>query len=126
MRTKGISSPAVAPAAVAAVPALNQYRVAPFSAANYQKNSAKLGASEYGCAICGKPVRLPYEHEATIVGGRAWAETLEEAKNEADPGFMGVWGIGPDCHKKHLVKPGANAAAAPAANLAPEKGADGG
>lgn len=87
-----------------ATPILNQYKVEPFSAASYQKNAAKLGATEYGCAICGKPVKFPYEHEATIVGGGAWAETEEEAAAEDDPGYMGVWGIGPDCHKKNLIK----------------------
>ena len=86
------------------MPTLNQYKVTPFSAANYAKNFSKLDASEYGCAICGKPVKLPYEHEAAIVNGGAWAETPEEAANESDPGYMGVWGIGPNCHKKHVVK----------------------
>ena len=109
------------------MPTLNQYKVAPFSSASYEKNFAKLGATEYGCAICGKPVKFPYEHEATIVGGGGtWAESPEEANNVDDPGFMGVWGIGPDCHKKHLVKPGTSAAtkptAAPATKLTGETG----
>lgn len=86
------------------MPILNQYTIDPFSSENYQKNSAKLKSSEYGCAICGKPVKPPYKHEATIVGGGAWAETPEEAADETDPGYMGVWGIGPDCHRKYLMK----------------------
>lgn len=84
---------------------LNQYKVSPFSAANYRKNSAKLKDTECGCAICGKSVSEPYAHEVVIVNGGDWAKTQEEAENESDPGYMGVWGIGPDCHKKHLIKP---------------------
>jgi hypothetical protein len=83
---------------------MNVYNVDPFSSASYRKNSSKLGTSEYGCAICGKPVKLPYEHEATIVNGGSWATTLDEAADVSDPGHMGTWGIGPDCHKKHLLK----------------------
>lgn len=87
---------------------LNQYKVLPFSATNYQKNFSNLNATEYGCAICGKSISQPYEHEVAIVGGGDWAKTQEEVENESDPGYMGVWGIGPDCHKKHLIKPNKN------------------
>lgn len=83
---------------------LNRYKVAPFSADSYKKNFAKLGETEYGCAICGRPVAMPYEHSVTIVHGGAWAATQEEASNESDPGYMGVWGIGPECHRRHLIK----------------------
>lgn len=84
---------------------VNQYKVAPFSGVNYGKNFNKLRATEYGCAICGRPVAVPYAHEAAIVNGGDWATTQEEAENESDPGYMGVWGVGPDCHKKYLIKP---------------------
>lgn len=83
---------------------LNTYKVLPFSGANYRKNSARLKDNEVGCAICGKPVKMPYKHEVTVVGGGYWARTQEEAADEGDSGYMGVWGIGPDCHKKHLNK----------------------
>lgn len=80
------------------------YSVLPFSSASYQKNFRKLGDSEVGCAICGKAVTAPYKNSAVVVYGGDWASTQEEAADESDPGYMGVWGIGPDCHKKFLVK----------------------
>ena len=83
---------------------INRYKVLPFSGARYQKNFNKLKAREYGCAICGKPVAEPYENPVVVVNGGDWASSKEEAENESDPGYMGVWGIGPECHKKHLIK----------------------
>lgn len=77
------------------------YSVAPFSDPKYAENSKRLKTHEYGCAICGKPVKTPYEHSAVIVGGGDWARTEAEATDESDPGYMGVWGIGPDCHRKY-------------------------
>lgn len=83
----------------------NIYSVPPFSGANYRKNERKLKDGETPCAICGKAVAYPYAHPVTVVGGGGdWARTEEEEVNESDPGYMGVWGIGPDCHKKFLVK----------------------
>ncbi len=83
---------------------LNQYKVLPFSGPRYAENAKKLTNEEQGCAICGKPVRLPLVHTAVVVNGGDWAKTPEEAADDADPGYMGVWGIGPDCHRKHLIK----------------------
>ena len=88
----------------AAATTLNRYKVEPFSAASYEKNFGKLESTEYGCAICGKSVVFPYLHEAVIVNGGTWATTSDEAENVDDSGYMGVWGIGPNCHKKYLVR----------------------
>ncbi len=81
---------------------MNIYDVAPFSGAKFNENQNKLKNGETPCAICGKAVRFPYAHSATVVGGGDWAKTNAEIADEDDPGYMGVWGIGSDCHRKHL------------------------
>ncbi|WP_219096272.1 hypothetical protein [Pseudomonas sp. UMAB-40] len=83
---------------------LNRYTVLPFSGARFHENESRLGDGELPCAICGKVVAQPFAHTATVVGGGAWAETAEDAANTTDAGYMGVWGIGPNCHAKYLVK----------------------
>lgn len=84
---------------------INRYSVSPFSGANYRKNEKKLKDGETPCAICGKAVVWPFKHSVVVVdGGSDWAESEAEAQNEADPGYMGVWGIGPACHRKYLIK----------------------
>ena len=83
---------------------LNIYSVLPFSGGRYEKNFARLPSGAYGCAICGKPVARPYLHSAVVVRGGDWARTINDVNDEGDPGYMGVWGIGPDCHRKHLLK----------------------
>lgn len=83
---------------------MNVYDVAPFSGPRFRDNEAKLMASETPCAICGKAVAKPYKHCAVVVGGGDWARTEAEEQDETAPGYMGVWGIGPDCHRKHLVR----------------------
>lgn len=82
---------------------IHQYSVLPFSAPNYKKNFSKLKPLEYGCAICGKPVAYPYERPVVVVHGGDWAQTPEEEADTGNPGYMGVWGVGPDCHRKYLV-----------------------
>lgn len=83
---------------------LNRYSVLPFSGARFNENQNKLRDGETPCAICGKAVNTPYTHEAVVVGGGDWAASDSEASDVDDPGYMGVWGIGPDCHRKYLVK----------------------
>jgi hypothetical protein len=83
---------------------LNRYTVLPFSGARFHENESRLGDDELPCAICGKLVAQPFAHSATVVGGGDWAATLEEVADTADAGYMGVWGIGPNCHAKYLVK----------------------
>ena len=83
---------------------MNIYSVRPFSGLNYYKNQNSLKDGQEGCAICGKYVAQPFRHEATVVHGGQWARTEAEANYYADNGYMGVWGIGADCHKKYLVK----------------------
>lgn len=83
---------------------LNRYTVLPFSGPCYSKNFKKLESDDPGCAICGKSVAKPYAHTATVVGGGDWALTQAEVDDVNDPGYMGPWPIGPDCHKKYLIK----------------------
>jgi hypothetical protein len=84
---------------------LPQYSVDPFSGPNFRKNEQRLKEGETPCVICGKAVAYPYAHSAVVVHGGSWASSVEDAQNEADSGYMGVWGIGPDCHKKFLIRP---------------------
>lgn len=82
---------------------MNKYTVLPFSGPKFNANQKKL-KDETPCAICGKAVKFPYQHSAVVVGGGDWAVDEKEAADESDAGYMGVWGIGPDCHRKYLVK----------------------
>jgi hypothetical protein len=82
---------------------MNIYDVPPFSGEKFNENQNRLKDDETPCAICGKAVKYPYKHSATVVGGGDWARNEVEAADESDPGYMGVWGIGPDCHRKHLM-----------------------
>lgn len=83
---------------------LNRYSIYPFSGPRYSENFQKLEGDEPGCAICGKPVAKPYVHTATVVGGGDWAKDQAEVDNAEDPGYMGNWPIGPNCHKKYLIR----------------------
>lgn len=83
---------------------MNFYSAPPFSGDLFSENEQRLKANESPCAICGKAVKYPFRHEAVVVNGGEWATTPEQLRNESDPGYMGVWGIGPDCHRKYLVK----------------------
>lgn len=82
---------------------LNRYTVLPFTGERFQQNEKKLRDGETPCAICGKAVKHPYKHAATVVHGGDWAATEAEAAKEDHPGYMGVWGIGDDCHRKYLA-----------------------
>ena len=83
---------------------LNRYSVPPFSGAKFRENEKNLKDGETPCAICGKAVSHPFAYPVVVVGGGDWAQTEAEEANESDPGYMGVWGVGPDCHRKHLIK----------------------
>lgn len=87
------------------------YKVLPFSGPKYSKNQEKYdndnGTEDqvHLCAICGKPVKYPYEFQACVVQGGDWARTMDEIENkdESDAGWMGLFGIGPDCHRKNVL-----------------------
>ena len=77
------------------------YRVAPFSL--WKKKVRGITGCE--CAICGRQVRVPFKHTAIVIdGGARWAIT--ETIDTSDPGYMGEYPIGPDCHKKYLLTEG--------------------
>lgn len=83
---------------------MNIYTILPFSGPRFRQNEKKLKTGETPCAICGRAVVKPYKNPVVVVGGGDWARTEAEENNESDSGYMGVWGIGQDCHKKFLVK----------------------
>ena len=79
------------------------YSVLPFGGKTFGKNQARLKSGDVPCAICGRAVLKPYKFQAAVVGGGDWARNQTESDNTADPGYMGWWPIGPDCHKRYLV-----------------------
>lgn len=75
---------------------MSTYKVTPFSGKNYHENAQ--GASD-PCCICGKHVKAPKHWACVIDGGAAWGDET----SESDPGHMGWYPVGPDCHRKHVV-----------------------
>ena len=84
-------------------PPRQAYSVRPFSGARYHENSRKTGAGSEACAICGKPTKTDAaKHWAIVVdGGASWGD---ESSDEKDPGYMGSFPIGNDCHRRYAVK----------------------
>lgn len=83
-----------------------RYSVKPFSLWTEKTNAGGTETSQ-PCAICGKQVKLDNKNAVwvTVVdGGDRWAANDQEANEDCDPGFMGGWPVGSDCHKKYLVK----------------------
>lgn len=81
---------------------LAQYSVPPFSGKDYGKKSERCKDDETPCAICGRGVKDPWPHTAAVVrGGGAWGD---EKSDQNDPGWMGLWPIGNDCHRKYVIK----------------------
>ncbi len=81
-------------------PVVTSYSVPPFS---LWKDSKSLVRRITGreCGICGKQVREPFKHMAAVIdGGARWARPGQEVDRFA-PGYMGLYPIGPDCHKKY-------------------------
>lgn len=77
------------------------YSVPPFSGENYGANERRLKSGETPCAICGKAVKHPFAHPVVVVdGGADWARSEAAEADDSTPGYLGVFGIGPDCHRK--------------------------
>lgn len=74
------------------------YTVAPFSQP-MQRRDDGLPSGCLPCGICRRPVReASARHWAVIVdGGAAWGDASSDAD---DPGYMGEYPIGSDCHRK--------------------------
>ena len=82
---------------------VSKYSIQPFSGPNWKKNDAratKLGLEELGCAICGKPVKEVRFSAIVVGGGAAWGDMGSDSE---DPGYMGTWNIGADCHRKYVI-----------------------
>jgi len=79
----------------------SRYTVAPFSGPDYQKRSARCPDDAAPCAICGKAIKGEWPHTAIVIeGGAAWGD---ESSDENDPGHMGAFPVGRDCHKKYAA-----------------------
>lgn len=75
------------------------YIVAPFSRGRWADGTAheKCPPDTDPCAICGRPVRKPWPHSATVIdGGNAWGDD----DSPQDAGYMGWWPVGNDCHRQ--------------------------
>jgi hypothetical protein len=77
-----------------------RYRVSPFSGARYHENARRAGIYE-PCGICGKAVKAPTHRAVVVDGGGAWGD---ERSDTNDPGYMGTFPIGSDCHRKHVLR----------------------
>ena len=78
----------------------SKYEVKPFSGKNYAKNSSLSPGQTSPCAICGKSIKHPWPHQAIVInGGSNWGDLNSD---ENDPGYMGCWPIGNNCHKKYV------------------------
>lgn len=79
------------------------YSVRPFSGKNYARNSDTYEEGSTPCAICGKPVVGEWKHTAIVIdGGANWGD--ESSSDTGDGGYMGCFPIGPDCHRRYVVK----------------------
>lgn len=100
-RPKGIVTPSTALAPQAAP--RQRYSVPPFSGGRYHANASKAG-DLCPCAICGRGVKdTAKAASATVIGGGdTWGD---DQSDTSDPGYMGGYLVGPDCHRRFLVKP---------------------
>lgn len=78
-----------------------RYIVNPFSGKNYHRNESRCPDPMLPCGICGKPIDpQKAKHWAVVIdGGARWGDMKSDME---DPGYMGEWPIGNDCHKKYV------------------------
>jgi len=78
---------------------LGKYTVPPFSQKTREHNVLD---DEFECGICGRSVKTPIQHEGIVINaGTDWGD---DSSDQNDPGYMGCWAIGSDCHRKYKVK----------------------
>jgi hypothetical protein len=83
----------------------HRYAQAPFSGKGWHGNHS----DEPMCGICGRVVKGGTFDDGwtlwgvVVNGGASWGD---ERSDESDPGYMGWFPIGRDCHKRHLIKGG--------------------
>lgn len=80
---------------------INLYSVLPFS---QRKMGRKTNQSDgLHCAICGQKVKEPVQHWAVVTdGGARWGNKIDVEQGSQNHGFMGMFAIGPNCHKKYF------------------------
>jgi hypothetical protein len=78
-----------------------RYSVPPFSRIPPRLRGVSSAGPE--CAICGRPLKPGAKMFPAVVvdGGVAWGD---EASDENDPGHMGGFDVGPECHRKYAIK----------------------
>jgi len=76
------------------------YTVRPFSGKKYTHNADRVGPGEPPCAICGKGIKnIDKAHAVCVVdGGASWGDVDSDPY---DDGYMGLFFVGPSCHRKH-------------------------
>ena len=82
-----------------------RYSVKPFSLWK-EKVTVSDDTDSTPCAICGRKIKNDNQKATWVTvidGGDDWASNEQEANNIDDPGFMGGWPVGSDCHKKYLI-----------------------
>jgi len=85
-----------------------RYSVLPFSHPSYDKNAGKVPVSDPGCeawmscGICGLPTKVSVETWGVVInGGADWGDE----NSPEDGGHMGVFPIGPGCHRRYRLPP---------------------
>lgn len=75
--------------------------IEPFSGPRYRENADLCAEDESPCVVCGRPIREPScGREVCVVDGGARFARVDETVDTDDPGFMGLYPVGPECAKK--------------------------
>lgn len=80
-----------------------RYSVQPFSQQVEGKQYTGAEAGFEQCGICCRKTRRDRKTCGIVIdGGATWGDE----QSEQNSGYMGCWPIGPDCHRKYVVKGG--------------------
>ena len=82
--------------------------LSPWSAPGAHKNIDRCKESEAPCALCGKPVKEPWEYEVRVVAGGSRFATKREFHGQdpvSDASDLGLNPLGAACARK-LIKAG--------------------
>lgn len=80
----------------------SKYSVPPWSRRPDSYYATGLTGDLPECAICGRVITSVTMHHAIVInGGADWGD---EYSDESDAGYMGCFDVGPDCHRRFVVK----------------------